>query len=170
MPETWGAPSRAPALPAAQLPGFLLGHLVPQALLGRSAPGHPLLSSLILTTAFAHSPPLCYVGHSLSLGWSEMCPTGKLTNGSLHGFTDAGKDTKCLIQEQRMVYGSRQQQEPSVGIVVGQFPKLRAPQRARGHLRAPWWCSRRGAPASGKLSLSWWLEGAVSMPSFTLEG
>lgn len=51
LPETWGVPSRAPALPAAQLPGFLLGHPVPQALLGRSAPGHPPLSSLILPSS-----------------------------------------------------------------------------------------------------------------------
>ena len=42
LPETWGAPSRASALPAAQLPGFLLGHPVPRALLGRSAPGQHL--------------------------------------------------------------------------------------------------------------------------------
>ena len=178
LPETWGAPSRASALPAAQLPGFLLGHPVPRALLGRSAPGHPLLSSLILTTAFAHSPPLCYVESFTQpevpprqdLGRSEMCPTCKLMSGSCQGSTDAGKDTKCLEHKQRMVYSSQQQQEPSVGIVVGQFPKLRAPQRARGHLRAPWWYSRRGASASGKLSLSWGLEGAVGMPGFTLEG
>ena len=99
-----------------------------------------------------------------------MSPTHKLTSGSRHGSTDASKDTKCLSQKQRMAYDSWQQWEPSVSIVVGQFPQVLSPTEASWHLRAPWLCSRRGAPASGKLSLSWGLEGAVNMPGFTPEG
>lgn len=80
---------------------------------------------------------------------------------------EAGKDVRCLDQKQRMVCDSRQQPEPAISIVMGQFPKLRTPQRVRRHLRTQWLCYRRGTLTSGTLNLSW---EAVSMPTLRSGG
>ena len=127
LPLSYGAASLGTWAPRPSWADLHRGILFSSFLLPALALLHHLLSSLILTARFAHSPPLCYAEPFTQLEFSprqelgrlEIYPTCKLTSEppQFHG-----KDVRCLDQKQRMVYDSRQQQEPDISIVMGQSP------------------------------------------------